>query len=132
MIPIFGFYLQKIPHIAIDRKAGRHAMRKIIEQSRMHVLNGSNIIIFPEGTRTAPGHRRPYKQGVASLYEQLGAPIVPVALNSGYFWGRNAFHKHAGTITVKFLPAMPAGLEREAFLQQLQAVIETECEAMKS
>lgn len=129
-IPVFGSYLKRVPHVAIDRKAGSQAMRQIIEQSRMHILDGRSIIIFPEGTRTAPGETRPYKQGVASLYEHLGATVVPVALNSGLFWRRNAFTKRSGLITVRLLPPMPQGMEREAFLKGLQGAIERESTAL--
>jgi 1-acyl-sn-glycerol-3-phosphate acyltransferase len=129
-IPVFGTYLKRVPHVAIDRKAGSQAMRQIIEQSRMHILDGRSIIIFPEGTRTAPGETRPYKQGVASLYEHLSATVVPVALNAGLFWRRNAFTKRPGLITVRLLPPMPSGLEREAFLKTLQETIERESKAL--
>lgn len=129
-IPVFGSYLKRVPHVAIDRKAGSQAMRQIIEQSRMHILDGRSIIIFPEGTRTAPGETRPYKQGVASLYEHLSATVVPVALNSGLFWRRNAFTKRPGLITVRLLPPMPQGMEREAFLKGLQGAIERESTAL--
>ncbi len=125
-IPVFGTYLRRIPHVAIDRKAGSQAMRQIIEQSQIHLSEGRSIIIFPEGTRTAPGETRPYKQGVASLYEHLKVPVVPVALNSGLFWRRNAFIKRAGLITVRVLSPIPQGLPRSVFLAQLQEMIERE------
>lgn len=131
-IPVFGAYLRIVPHVAIDRKAGSQAMRQVIEQSRMHLQEGRNIIIFPEGTRTPPGETRPYKQGVASLYEQLKVTVVPVALNSGLFWRRNAFIKRPGLITVRLLPPMAQGLERDAFLKKLQETIERESTALLS
>lgn len=129
-IPVFGWFLARVPHIAIDRKAGRKAMRYIIEQAQMHLKEGRRIVIFPEGTRTEPGDTRPYKQGVASLYEQLHATVIPVALNSGLFWRRNAFLKREGEITVRFLPAIQSGMPRDLFLQTLQETIERESRAL--
>lgn len=129
-IPVFGHYLKYVPHVAIDRRAGSQAMRQIIESSRLHLLDGRSIIIFPEGTRTAPGETRPYKQGVASLYEHLNATVIPVALNSGLFWRRNAFIKRPGLITVRLLPPMQKGLERDVFLRELQETIERESTAL--
>ena len=85
---------------------------------------GRPIVIFPEGTRTAPGDRRPYHPGVAALYKQLDLPLVPVALNSGLFWGRRAFLKRPGGIVMEFLPPIPPGLDRRAATAQLQERIE--------
>jgi 1-acyl-sn-glycerol-3-phosphate acyltransferase len=131
-IPVFGSYLRRVPHVAVDRKAGSQAMRQVIEQSRIHLQEGRSIIIFPEGTRTAPGETRPYKQGVASLYEHLKVHVVPVALNSGLFWRRNAFIKRPGLITVRLLPPMLQGLDRDVFLKRLQETIEAESTALLS
>jgi 1-acyl-sn-glycerol-3-phosphate acyltransferase len=81
-------------------------------------------VIFPEGTRTAPGERRDYHPGVAALYSQLDVPVVPVALNSGLFWPRRAFLKRPGHIVVEILPPIPTGLPRREFMAQLQSAIE--------
>jgi 1-acyl-sn-glycerol-3-phosphate acyltransferase len=71
-----------------------------------------------------PGQARPYHPGVAALYGGLGVPVVPVALNSGLFWGRRSFRKKAGTITIEFLPPIPPGLSRKAFMEELQSRLE--------
>jgi len=82
-------------------------------------------VIFPEGTRTAPGTRQPYQPGVAALYRQLGLPLVPVAVNSGVFWGRRHFAKRPGRITLEILPPIPPGDDRRAVMAELEECIET-------
>jgi 1-acyl-sn-glycerol-3-phosphate acyltransferase len=125
-IPVYGLYLYKLGMIAVDRDAGVSSMRNLIRQAR-HVLDEGRryIVIFPEGSRVAPGERGPYQPGVAGLYGTLGIPVVPVALNSGLFWGRRKFLKYPGTITLEFLPAIAPGMAREAFMAELEGRIET-------
>jgi 1-acyl-sn-glycerol-3-phosphate acyltransferase len=95
------------------------------ERARMETARGREIIIFPEGTRRAPGAEPKYKFGVAFLYTELGVPCVPVALNSGLFWPRRSFRRYPGVVRVEFLPPMPPGLDRQAFYGRLQDAIET-------
>jgi len=123
-IPFVGWYLWRSGQIAIDRSAGASALKAMTAKARAALAEGRQIIIFPEGTRTAPGTDRPYQPGVAMLYG-LGAPVVPVALNSGLFWGRNTFLKKPGVITIEILPPMPEGLDRRAFVALLTERIET-------
>ncbi len=92
--------------------------------ARTAVAQGRSILIYPEGTRMPPGERRAYHPGVAALYGDLGVPVVPVALNSGLFWGRRAFHKKPGTITIEFLPPIAPGLPRREFMRELQERME--------
>ena len=89
------------------------------------VAEGRSILIFPEGTRVAVGDERPYHFGTAALYRQLGVPVVPVALNSGLFWGRRKWVKRPGVIDVEILPPIAPGLSREAFMATLRERIET-------
>jgi 1-acyl-sn-glycerol-3-phosphate acyltransferase len=84
------------------------------------------LVIFPEGTRSAPGERVPYQPGVAALVMGSGAPCYPVATNSGRCWGRRAFHKTPGVISISILPALPAGMPRKPLMETLEAQIETE------
>jgi 1-acyl-sn-glycerol-3-phosphate acyltransferase len=123
-IPLFGQYLVHAGMIRIDRGRGAAALRSLIEAARRALARGSSIVIFPEGTRTAPGHRQPYHPGVAALYLHLGCPVVPVALNSGLFWGRRSFVKRPGRIVVEFLPPIEPGLERKAFMAELERRLE--------
>jgi 1-acyl-sn-glycerol-3-phosphate acyltransferase len=123
-IPLFGPYLRKAGMIAIDRKGGASALRSMLDEARHSLELGRTIVIFPEGRRTAPGERRPYPPGVAALYTRLGVPVVPVALNSGLFWGRRSFLKSPGVITLEFLPAIKPGLKRAQFTDELTQRIE--------
>ena len=114
----------------VDRKGGGKALRKMVAQARRVIAEGRPLVIFPEGTRVAPGDQRPYHPGVAALYSQLDVPVVPVALNSGCFWGRRSFAKRPGTITLEFLPKIEPGLQRKEFLQRLEAAIEGRSRAL--
>ena len=99
-IPVFGWALAAIRPIAIDRKAGRQAARQIIEQGRKHLAQGRTVIIFPEGTRTAPGEHKKYGIGGGLLAAETGAPVIPIAHNAGVFWKRRSVAKFPGTIQV--------------------------------
>jgi 1-acyl-sn-glycerol-3-phosphate acyltransferase len=123
-IPIYGWLLIKAAMVPVDRAAGAKALRNMIRTARSRLADGRHIVIFPEGTRTAPGQRRSYLPGVAALYSQLTVPVVPVALNSGLFWPRRAFLKRPGHIVVEILPPIPAGLPRREFMERLQSAIE--------
>ena len=129
-IPIFGPCLLHAGMIKIDRGQGAKALRSLIEGARQAIARGSPVVIFPEGTRTPPGEKHPYHPGVAALYKQLSVPVVPVALNSGVFWGRRAFAKRPGLIQVEFLEPIEPGLERKAFMAELEQRIETATERL--
>lgn len=124
-IPLFGWYLARLGNIGIDRSAGPAALKAIVRQARTALGRGHSVIIFPEGTRVAPGKKRAYGPGVAALYAMLEAPVVPVALNSGVFWGRRRFWKRPGTVTIEFLPPIQPGLDRHEFMVMLEKRIET-------
>lgn len=124
-LPLFGWYMRKCRMIPVDRKGRATALKRMAADARDRAAAGRPILIFPEGTRVAPGHRRPYQPGAAALYGALGLPVVPVALNSGLFWGRKSFHKLPGRIMVEFLPPIAPGLDRRIFMAELEAAIET-------
>ncbi len=124
-IPLFGLYLRCAGMIPVDRSGGSGALKRMVAEARAAAGADRHLLIYPEGTRTAPGERRPYHPGVAALYGQLDLPVVPVALNSGLFWRRRAFTKRPGLITVEFLPPIPPGLARRAFMAELERRIET-------
>ena len=121
-IPFYGWYLNKAAAIAIDRSAGADALRSMVRGAEKVLAEGRPILIFPEGTRKKPGAPPDYKPGVAGLYNQLTVACVPVALDSGRFW--QGFWKYPGTVTLQFLPPIPAGLKRREFMAELQARIE--------
>ena len=122
-IPFYGWFLWKGAAISIDRSAGAGALRKMSEQAKAALADGRPVLIFPEGTRKAPGAAPDYKPGVAGLYGQLGVACVPVALNSGVYW--KGFRKYPGTIVLEFLPPIPPGLKRAEFMSRLETSIET-------
>ena len=123
-IPIFGWCMWKGGMIPVDRGARSQALTDMTARAKAEVGRGRQLIIFPEGTRRAPGAEPRYKFGVAHLYAELGVPCVPVALNSGLFWPRRAFRRLPGTIVAEFLPPIQPGLGKEEFLQRLQGDIE--------
>jgi len=124
-IPIFGWCMWKGGMVPVDRGAGSQALIDMTARANKEIRKGRQLIIFPEGTRRAAGAEPRYKFGVAHLYAEVGVPCVPVALNSGLFWPRRALLRLPGTIIVEFLPPIPPGLEKDAFLQRLQSDIET-------
>jgi 1-acyl-sn-glycerol-3-phosphate acyltransferase len=130
-IPIFGWCLRKTGQIAVDRRGGAKALKALLRSAEQGAAAGRPIVIFPEGTRTAPGSHRPYQPGVAALYGQLELPVVPVALNSGLFWARRSFVKRPGLITVEFLPAIEPGLSRRRFLAELERRTEDACRRLQ-
>ena len=123
-IPFFGWYLWKAKQVPVDRKARGGAMAGMIESARVALAEGRQIIIFPEGTRTAPGAEPAYKSGITSLYGATGVPCLPVALNAGLFWPRRKFLRYPGTIVLEVLDPIPPGLDRQAFAARVEADIE--------
>jgi 1-acyl-sn-glycerol-3-phosphate acyltransferase len=105
-IPFFGWGLALMSPIAIDRSRGVAALRAIAKRGQKRLEQGFWVVVFPEGTRVAPGESRDYQPGGAWLAAASGAPIVPVAHNAGRFWPRNAFLKRPGTITIRIGPSI--------------------------
>jgi 1-acyl-sn-glycerol-3-phosphate acyltransferase len=124
-IPFHGWFSHKFQMIPVDRDKGAAALRHVLREAKKRIEAGREIIIFPEGTRRAPGAPPDYKTGVVLLYEALDVPCVPVALNSGVFWPRRSIKRHPGTVVVEFLDPIPPGLPKAAFLSRLQDAIET-------
>ncbi|MEC9346947.1 MAG: lysophospholipid acyltransferase family protein [Pseudomonadota bacterium] len=124
-LPLYGWYCRHTRQIPIDRSAGAKALREMLHAARAARDAGRHLVIFPEGTRVAPGETGTYLPGVAALYRDLGLPVVPVAVNSGLYWGRNAFVKRPGTIVMQYLEPIPAGLDRKDFMRRLETAIET-------
>jgi 1-acyl-sn-glycerol-3-phosphate acyltransferase len=124
-LPVLGFYISKVGMVPIDRGAGGAALKSMMAAARKASGDGRPVLIFPQGTRVVPGAEAPYHSGVFALYRALNCPVVPVALNSGRFWSRQAFFKRPGVITVRILPAMPRGMDRKTFMHELENTIET-------
>jgi len=124
-VPIFGWCMWRGGMIPVDRSAGARALSQMTARAATEIRSGRQLIIFPEGTRRAPGATPSYKFGVAHLYAEIGVPCVPIALNSGLFWGRRAFRRLPGTIVVEILDPIPPGLDKQTFFTRLQSDIET-------
>jgi 1-acyl-sn-glycerol-3-phosphate acyltransferase len=124
-IPFFGWGLAAMSPIAIDRSRGRAALRQLAARGAERLAQGFWIVVFPEGTRTAPGRRRKYQLGGAWLAARTHAPVVPVAHNAGLRWPRNGFVKRPGLVTVRIGPAIDsAGRSAETINRLAEAWIE--------
>jgi 1-acyl-sn-glycerol-3-phosphate acyltransferase len=129
-IPIFGWVMKRMGCISIRRGAGRLALASMIQGAREAMAHGNQIVIFPEGTRSAPGALPSYKSGISHLYAALQVSCVPVALNSGILWPRRRFLRPPGLISVRVLPAIPAGLPRKQMFDHMILDIETACQQL--
>jgi 1-acyl-sn-glycerol-3-phosphate acyltransferase len=123
-IPFHGWFSYKFAMIPVDRDKGPAALRRMLREAKKRIADGREIIIFPEGTRRAPGAPPDYKTGIVLLYEALGVPCVPLALNSGVFWPRRSLERRPGTIVVEFLDPIPPGLPKHEFIKRLVDAVE--------
>jgi len=124
-IPVFGWALRFAKSIPIDRAAGRRAVLKVVESGRARLAEGRCVVIFPEGTRTAPGTRRKYGMGGGVLAERSGAPVIPIAHNAGVFWRRRGVKKYPGTIRVVIGPAIESnGRKASEIMRDVESWIE--------
>lgn len=126
-IPFFGWGLAMVSPIAIDRAAGIRALKQMVEQGKDRLKRGFWVIVYPEGTRMAPGARGKYQTGGAAIAVHAGAPVVPVAHDAGKYWRRKTFLKYPGTITVSIGDAIDSrGMKAEALTRQVETWIESE------
>ena len=130
LLPFYGWYAARAGSIAIDRKAGAGALRRMLARARPVAAAGRPIVIFPEGTRVGPGERSSYQPGVAALYQALALPLVPAAVNSGLYWGRRSFVKRKGRIVLEFLEPIPPGRTRPRLMAELERRVETATAAL--
>jgi len=127
MVPFFGWAFRMLSPIAIDRGAGREALKQIVKQGKDKLAQGFWVLVFPEGTRVAPGEKGRYGIGGSWLAAETGAPIVPVAHNAGEVWPKNAFIKRPGTITVRIGPVIDStGKSAAELTRTVEAWIESE------
>ncbi len=122
-IPLYGWHARKAGMIGVDRAGGANAMRGMLREVQTAANSGRQIVIFPEGTRVPHGEILPFQPGIVALANTTGLPVIPVATNSGRVWGRRAFTKHPGTITIRILPPLPARLPKGALMPRLEAAI---------
>lgn len=123
-IPVYGWFCVKFAHILVKRDKAAAALKAMIRDAQDRASHGREILIFPEGTRQAPGAPPDYKPGYVALYEGLAIPAVPLALNSGLYWPRRSLIRHPGTIVVEILDPMPPGIPRKEFRREIEARIE--------
>lgn len=126
IIPIFGWIALRIGSIVVDREGQSAALRDMVRRAREQFrLGDRQLVIFPEGTRKAPGAPPDYKPGVAALYRELDVPVHPVATNAGVHWPAHGFTRRPGVIVYEYLEPIPPGLKRAEFMRLLQERIET-------
>lgn len=123
-LPFWGWYAAKTDMLPIDREGGSATLRALVHGARERMADGRQVLIFPEGTRRAPGAEPDYKPGVAGLYRELAAPCTPLATNSGLFWPAHGWLRRPGVAVFEFLPPIPAGLKRASFMAVLEERIE--------
>lgn len=122
--PFIGQYGLKLGCIPVDRGKRSEAIRKMVQDVEKGKAMPGQLIIYPQGTRIAPGVKAPYKIGSGVLYEELGQDCVPVATNVGLFWPRKGIMRKPGLAVVEFLPVIPAGLDKEPFMARLEETVE--------
>ena len=128
-IPFFGWYIQKMRMIPVDRGKRGMALKAVINATHAELArNPRQLIIYPEGTRRAPGDEPSYKWGIVELYDGLKLPVVPVAHQAGLYWPRRKFLRYPGVIKARFLPPIPAGLPKEEFHARLLRETEAACD----
>jgi 1-acyl-sn-glycerol-3-phosphate acyltransferase len=130
-IPFFGWYILKMRMIPVDRGSRAKALKAVVAETKKEMArNPRQLIIYPEGTRRAPGDEPAYKYGIVELYAQLGLPVVPVAHVAGLYWPRRKFLRHPGTVRGRFLPPIPPGLGKEEFMRRLIGETEAACDEL--
>ncbi len=128
--PIIGFYAKRLDCVPVERGKRGAAIAKMVADVEAGRANAGQLIIYSQGTRVAPGVKAPYKVGTGVLYEQLGQPCVPVAINVGVFWPRKGLWRKPGVAVVEFLPPIAPGMDRDAFMELLEASVEGKSDAL--
>lgn len=128
--PILGQYARRIGCVPVNRGKRGLAIQKMVADVQKGKLSPGQLIIYSQGTRVAPGAKKPYKAGTGILYEQLNEDCVPVATNVGVFWPRHGIYRKPGVAVVEFLPRIPAGKPKSAFMAELEVVVETASNAL--
>ncbi|PZW37718.1 1-acyl-sn-glycerol-3-phosphate acyltransferase [Humitalea rosea] len=130
-IPGYGGMAKQAGSIPVDRAAGASAMRGLLRAGQARAAEGGQIVIFPEGTRAPPGAALPWQPGVVALAGTV-SPVIPAATDSGQLWGRRAFRKLPGTITLSILPPLPKGLPRVETVRLLEARVREEATRLEA
>ena len=128
--PIIGVYAKRLGCVPITRGKRGAAIQKMIEDVEAGRADPGQLVIYSQGTRVAPGDKKPYKVGTAVLYQQLNQPCVPMATNVGVFWPRKGILRKPGLGVVEFLPPIPPGLDKDVFMAQLEETVEARSDAL--
>lgn len=125
-VPILGWFGKKLQCLPVDRSQGMHAMKKMLRADSKLADSPAQLVIYPQGTRTAPDEILPYKAGIGALYTSRPRTCIPVAVNVGLFWPRRGIMRHPGTAVVSFLDPIVEGCPRDRFMLMLEEIIEKE------
>ena len=128
--PVLGQYAMRIGCVPVNRGKRGAAISQMLKDVDRGAIEPGQLIIYPQGTRVAPGVKAPYKVGAALLYQQTGQPCVPAATNVGLFWPRKGIYRKPGTAVVEFLPVIEPGLSKQEFLARLEHEVETASDAL--
>ncbi len=128
--PFLGQYAMRIGCIAVNRGKRGAAIAKMKADVQKGTALPGQLVIYPQGTRVAPGAMLSYKLGAALLYEQLGQPCIPAATNVGLFWPKHGILRQPGLAVIEFLPPINPGLSVTDFTKQLETRIETASNAL--
>ncbi|NVO21833.1 1-acyl-sn-glycerol-3-phosphate acyltransferase [Donghicola sp. C2-DW-16] len=123
--PVLGWYASRIGCVAVERGKRAEAMRKMVKDVKHGVMPGGQLVIYPQGTRVAPGVDAPYKVGTGVLYRETGQPCVPAATNVGVFWPRTGIYRKPGLAVVEFLDPIPPGASIDSMMTVLKDMVET-------
>lgn len=123
-IPLFGWYAKKQRMIPVDRGARGKVMVEVLKRTKEELSTGRQLIIYPEGTRRAPGDTPDYRYGIARIYRDMQVPVVPIVAHWGLFWGRRKLIKHPGHFKVRILPPIQPGMDPDAFHAHLVETLE--------
>lgn len=128
--PVLGWYAIRLGCVPVNRGKRGAAISRMLSEVKSGLSRPGQLVIYPQGTRVAPGEVRPYKTGTAALYSQIGQPCVPVGANVGLFWPKRGIMRNPGTAIVEFLDPIPAGLSNQEFMAVIEARIETSSNAL--
>lgn len=129
--PFLGWYALRIGCVPVKRGKRGAAIHKMMSDVKSGLQIPGQLIIYPQGTRVAPGVKKPYKVGTAVIYTQLGQPCVPVGTNVGLFWPKRGILRHPGLAVVEYLPAIAPGLSNAQFMDELERAVETSSDALQ-
>ena len=128
--PFIGQYAYRLGSVPVNRGKKAEAIKTMLDDVQSGRAPPGQLVIYPQGTRVAPGATLPYKVGTGVLYKELGQPCIPVAANVGVFWGRKALNIKSGLAVVEFLDPIDPGRDLPDFMAELEDVIETRSDAL--